>query len=184
MNRPIFLIAAAVALAAYAVIPSRGDPAESLRSSSTVIGMRAPEFSLSDLSGSKLDLASYGGKVVLLDFWATWCAPCLAETPHLVDLQKRYSDHGLRIIGISLDDDAKPVRRLYEQFRIDYPVAIGDVGLAERYGGILGLPVSFLIGCDGRMYAKHSGEIAVSLIENELRPLLKQRECTQTNMGN
>ena len=146
--------------------------------------MRAPEFSLTDLSGNKLDLATYRGKVVLLDFWATWCAPCRAEIPRLVDLQNRYRDRGLRIIGISLDDDAKPVGKFYEQFKIDYPVAIGDADLAERYGGILGLPVSFLIGCDGRIYVKHTGETDVSLMEQEIRPLLERRGCMQTSIGN
>jgi thiol-disulfide isomerase/thioredoxin len=146
--------------------------------------MRAPEFSVTDLSGNKLDLATYRGKVVLLDFWATWCAPCRAEIPRLVDLQNRYRNRGLRIIGISLDDDAKPVRLFYEQFKIDYPVAIGDAHLAERYGGILGLPVSLLIGCDGRIYVKHTGETDVSLMEQEIRLLLERRGCMQTSIGN
>lgn len=185
MKKPIFLVvAAALALAVYVSILHRGSPAESLRTDTTVTHMRAPEFSLTDLSGNKLDLARYRGKVVLLDFWATWCAPCRAEIPRLVDLQNRYRDRGLRIIGISLDDDAKPVGMFYKQFKIDYPVAIGDADLAERYGGILGLPVSFLIGCDGRIYVKHTGETDVSLMEQEIRPLLERRGCTQTSIGN
>ena len=185
VKKPIFLIvAAALALAAYVSILHRRNLAGSLHSDATVTHMRAPEFSLTDLSGNKLDLATYRGKVVLLDFWATWCAPCRAEIPRLVDLQNRYRDRGLRIIGISLDDDAKPVAKFYEQFKIDYPVAMGDADLAERYGGILGLPVSFLIGCDGRIYVKHTGETDVSLMEQEIRPLLERRGCMQTSIGN
>lgn len=185
MKKPIFLIvAAALALAAYVSILHRRNLAGSLHSDATVTHMRAPEFSLTDLSGNKLDLATYRGKVVLLDFWATWCAPCRAEIPPLVDLQNRYRDRGLQIIGISLDDGAKPVAKFYEQFKIDYPVAMGDADLAERYGGILGLPVSFLIGCDGRIYVKHTGETDVSLMEQEIRPLLERRGCMQTSIGN
>lgn len=184
MNRSIYLITFALALAGYAVIPSRGDRTESHRSRAMGTGTRAPEFSLTDLSGNKLDLATYRGKVVLLDFWATWCAPCRVEIPRFVDLQKRYSDRGLRIIGISLDDDAKPVRVFYKQFKMDYPVAMGDAHLAERYGGILGLPVSFLIGCDGRIYAKHTGATDVSVIAQGIRPLLEQRGCTKASVGN
>jgi cytochrome c biogenesis protein CcmG, thiol:disulfide interchange protein DsbE len=185
VRKPIFLIVAVVlAVAAYTSVMDGGGRGDSLPGNTSVTHMQAPEFTLTDLSGNKLDLATYRGKVVLLDFWATWCAPCRAEIPRFVDLQKRYRDRGLRIIGISLDDDAKSVGTFYKQFKIDYPVAIGDAHLAERYGGILGLPVSFLIGCDGRIYVKHAGATDVSLIEQEIRPLLEQRGCMQTSIGN
>lgn len=137
----------------------------------------APEFSLTDLSGKKLDLAAYRGKVVLLNFWATWCAPCRAEIPRLVELENKYRKRSFRIIGISLDDDTKPVRMFYEQFKMNYPVALGDAALAERYGGILGLPVTFLIGCDGRVYARRASEIDVFLLEPKIRRLLEQTKC-------
>jgi thiol-disulfide isomerase/thioredoxin len=131
-----------------------------------------------------LDLATYRGRVVLLNFWATWCTPCRAEIPHFVDLQNRYRQQGLQIIGISLDDQTNPVRVFYEQFKMNYPVTIGDANLAERYGGILGLPVSFLIDCDGRVYVKHTGQTDISLIEQEIKPLLLRGKCLQGNTGN
>ena len=137
----------------------------------------APGFVLPDLSGHKIDLAAYRGHVVLLNFWATWCSPCRAEMPELMKLQNKYQGQGLRIIGISLDDDPKPVLDLSRQLKMNYPVVIGDAGLAKRYGGILGLPVSFLIGCDGRIHTRYDGKIDISRVEQELKPLLSVQAC-------
>ncbi|PYU97451.1 MAG: hypothetical protein DMG26_21355 [Acidobacteria bacterium] len=114
----------------------------------------APDFSLGDLSGQKLRLADYRGKVVLLDFWATWCGPCRIEIPGFVELQNRYRDKGFTIIGISMDDGPEPVKEFYREFKMNYPVALGDEKVSELYGGIIGLPTSLLIGRDGRIYAK------------------------------
>jgi cytochrome c biogenesis protein CcmG, thiol:disulfide interchange protein DsbE len=132
----------------------------------------APDFSVTDLNEQTLQLSRYRGKVVLLNFWATWCSPCRSEIPRFVELQNKYDKEGFEIIGISLDDDPKLVRAFYQQLRMNYPVAIGDAKLAEQYGGILGLPVSFLIGRDGGIYAKHAGEADISLIEQEVKSLL------------
>ena len=162
---------AILALGTYLAMRHRSRPAELTRGNITATRQFAPKFSLTDLSGQKLDLSSYRGRVVLLDFWATWCGPCRTEIPRFVDLQSKYQDQGLQIIGISLDDDPKPVRVFYQQFKMNYPVAIGDANLAERYGGILGLPVTFLIDRDGRIYAKHVGETDVSIIEHEIKSL-------------
>jgi thiol-disulfide isomerase/thioredoxin len=132
----------------------------------------APQFSLTDISGQKLALSDYKGKVVLLDFWATWCGPCRIEIPEFVELQKRYRDQGLAVIGISMDDGPAPVKEFYKQFNMNYPVAVGDSKLAELYGGILGLPTTMLIGRDGRIYAKHIGATDVSVFEREIKELL------------
>jgi len=134
----------------------------------------APEFSLPDINGQKLDLASFRGRIVLLDFWATWCAPCRTEIPHFVDLQNKYGPQGLQIIGISLDDSAKPVQKFYAEQKMNYPVAVGDDKLAEAYGGVLGLPVAFLIDRDGRIIAKHTGETEAAIFEKEVSEAVKQ----------
>ena len=167
-------LAAVAILAVIAFIATRhwSRTTEPLRGGNAVTHPLAPDFSVTDLSGQTLQLSRYRGKVVLLNFWATWCAPCRAEIPRFVELQNKYDKEGFEIIGISLDDDPKLVRAFYQQLRMNYPVAIGDAKLAEQYGGILGLPVSFLIGRDGRIYAKYAGETDIPLIEREINSLL------------
>ena len=135
----------------------------------------APDFSLQDLNGQPLALADYRGKVVLLDFWATWCAPCLDEIPHFVALQNEYREQGLQVIGISMDDGPKPVRDFYQRFKMNYPVALGTEKLAQAYGGVLGLPVTFLIGRDGQVAAKYIGEVQMPVVEQEIKSLLQAK---------
>jgi len=135
----------------------------------------APDFSLQDLNGQPLALADYSGKVVLLDFWATWCAPCLGEIPHFVALQNQYREQGLQVIGISMDDGPKPVREFYQRFKMNYPVALGTDKLAEAYGGVLGLPVTFLIGRDGQVAAKYVGEVQMPVLEQKIKSLLQAK---------
>ncbi|MGD0326832.1 MAG: redoxin domain-containing protein, partial [Terriglobia bacterium] len=110
----------------------------------------APPVSLTDIGGKKLDLADYKGKVVVLDFWATWCEPCRIEIPGLVEMQDKYAKQGFSVIGISLDDEPGPVVEFYKEFKMNYPVAVGNQRVGELYGGIFGLPTTFLIGRDGR----------------------------------
>ncbi|HVZ17362.1 MAG TPA: TlpA disulfide reductase family protein [Terriglobales bacterium] len=134
----------------------------------------APQFSLTDINGQKLDLTSYRGKIVLLDFWATWCAPCRTEIPHFIDMQNKYGSQGLQIIGISLDDSADPVKKYYAEQKMNYPVAVGDDKLASAYGGVLGLPVAYLIDREGRILYKHTGETDAAVFEKEIGEALKR----------
>ncbi|MBZ5573057.1 MAG: redoxin domain-containing protein [Acidobacteriia bacterium] len=133
----------------------------------------APDFSLSGLDGHTLNLSDYRGKVVLLDFWATWCEPCREETPHFVELQNKYQDQGFQIIGVSMDDGPEPVRDFYQQFKMNYPVVMGSAKTGELYGGVLGLPIAFLIGRDGRIYFKHIGAIDISSLDREINVQLQ-----------
>lgn len=135
-------------------------------------GNLAPDFSVTDLDGRKLTLSDYKGKVVLLDFWATWCSPCREEIPHFVEMQNQYGPQGFQVIGVSMDDDAKPVHEFARQFKLNYPVALGDDKLAQRYGGVLGLPVNFIIDREGHIYSKHLGATDVSVFDNEIKDLL------------
>jgi thiol-disulfide isomerase/thioredoxin len=133
---------------------------------------QAPAISLTDIDGKRLDLADYKGKVVVLDFWATWCGPCREEIPGFTVLQERYANQGFSVIGISMDDEPGPVVQFYKEFRMNYPVAVGNQRIGELYGGIFGLPTTFLIGRDGRIYAKHTGGINPAIIEGEVQQLL------------
>ena len=132
----------------------------------------APEFVRIDLNHQRLDLDAYRGKVVLLNFWATWCAPCQLEMPHFVAWQNKYGSQGLQIIGISMDDDPALARSAYRKLKLNYPVAMGDQKLGELYGGILGLPVTYLIDGHGRIRARFNGETDLNKVETQLQLLL------------
>ena len=136
----------------------------------------APDFSLPDMTGQQLALSDYRGKVVLLDFWATWCEPCREEVPHFVGLQNKLGDRGLQIIGVSMDDGPEPVRDFYRQFKINYPVVMGNAKIGELYGGVLGLPIAFVIGRDGSIYSKHIGATEISLLERAIEAQLQAQE--------
>ncbi len=132
----------------------------------------APTFSLTDITGKPLKLSDYQGKVVVLDFWATWCGPCRIEIPGFIELQKRYAAQGFTMIGISMDDSPGPVVDFYKELQMNYPVAVGNDRLGELYGGMEGLPTTFLIGRDGRIYAKHVGATDPNVFEEEIKELL------------
>ncbi len=132
----------------------------------------APSFSRIDLGHRKVSLADYRGRVVLLDFWATWCAPCLTEMPRFVAWQQEYGGRGLQVVGISMDDEEPPVLAAYQKYRLNYPVVMGDEKLGEMYGGILGLPVTFLIDRNGKIRFKHQGLADLNIIDHEIQTLL------------
>jgi peroxiredoxin len=135
----------------------------------------APDFTLPLIDGGQLQLSSYRGKVVLLDFWATWCVPCREETPHFVELQQKYGGQGLQIIGVSMDDSTDPVHTFYQQFHMNYPVVMGTADVGAAYGGVLGLPIAFIIDRDGLIYAKHIGATDAAVFEKDITTLLPTR---------
>src|SRR5438874_2868841 len=132
----------------------------------------APSFKLDTLEGKPLTLADYKNKVILLNFWATWCGPCRAEIPDLVELQNRYKDQ-LQVIGLGVDDeDQDAIKKFVDEYKINYPVVIAPDELRFEYGGIPALPTSFLLDAEGRVVQKHEGLRDPVLYEVEIRSLL------------
>jgi peroxiredoxin len=116
----------------------------------------APNFTLADASGKQVTLSDYKGKVVLLNFWATWCQPCKTEIPWFMDMQKAYGDD-LVVLGVSMDEDGwSAVRPFIEQRQVNYPMMIASPDLPERYKKIENLPTTFLIGRDGNIVGTHN----------------------------
>jgi len=131
-----------------------------------------PPFLVPDLSGNVVSTASFHGKVVLLNFWATWCPPCRDEIPELIELAARYKDN-LQIIGVSMDDaPADEVRKFAQEAGINYPVIMGSRELSGEYGGVPALPTAFVVNRDGRIVQKHVGLYPIEIYEAEVRALL------------
>jgi peroxiredoxin len=129
------------------------------------IGDAAPLFSRLDLQGHNVDLKSMRGKIVLVDFWASWCPPCMEEIPRLNAMQQRLGPKGFQIVGISMDDSPAVTRQTMHNNSFAYPVVMGDAKFGNLYGGVLGLPLKFLLGSDGKIRAIWSGEVSSQTVD-------------------
>ena len=131
------------------------------------------DFTLKDMNGVDVHLASFKGKVILLNFWATWCGPCRAEIPSLVELQEQYADD-LVVLGLSVDDPAEKLLPYAAEFKMNYPVLVGNghQDVQDAFGPLFGIPVSVIIGRDGLIAKKHSGIATKEQIEREIKRLL------------
>lgn len=131
----------------------------------------APDFALQSVSGETVHLADLRGKVVFLNFWATWCAPCKIMAPWLVEMQNQYGPRGLQIIGVALDEDATKVEigESADSMRINYLVLIGTTKMANAYGGVPALPMSFIVGRDGRIISRITGLSSKKEIEDGIK---------------
>ena len=131
-------------------------------------------FTVNDMNGKPVRLSSYKGKVVLLDFWATWCGPCKAEIPNFVSLQQQYGSQGLVVLGVSVDDTVDKLKPFAKELRMNYPVLVGlgrdDV--QDAFGPLWGIPTTFLIGRDGRICRKNTGVQGRDKYERDIKALL------------
>ena len=131
-------------------------------------------FTMKDYQGVDVTLSSFKGKVLMIDFWATWCGPCKVEIPHFVEFQNQYGKEGLQIVGISVDDTADKLAPYVRDMKMNYPVLLGldrdDV--QEAFGPIVGIPVSVLISRDGKVCAMHTGLTGKDVFEREIKALL------------
>jgi thiol-disulfide isomerase/thioredoxin len=150
-------------------------------------GKPAPAFALQDPSGKKVSLASYRGKAVMVNFWATWCGPCKIETPWLVDLRNKYAAQGFEILGVDTEaEDLKPddsagwakdktaVNKFVAEEKVDYPMLLDGDSISEAYGGLDDLPASFFIDRNGKVVAASVGLTSESDIEGNIKKALSQ----------
>jgi peroxiredoxin len=135
----------------------------------------SPDFSLKDLDGRDVRLADFRGKVVMVNFWATWCPPCRAEIPDFIELQSQWGPKGLQIIGISLDDEgAAKVAPFASQNRINYTMLVNGNRAANAYGGIEGIPTTFLLDRQGRVVERRAGVAPREHWQQVIASLLKE----------
>jgi thiol-disulfide isomerase/thioredoxin len=130
-------------------------------------------YTIKDVNNVDVKLSSFKGKVILLNFWATWCGPCKAEIPGFVELQKEYAND-LVVLGISVDDTVEQIKPYAAKYKINYPmlVGLGRDDVQEAFGPLYGIPVSFLIGKDGRICKKHMGIAPKAQFEREIKALI------------
>ena len=134
----------------------------------------APDFTLKDADGKPVRLSDYRGKVVLLDFWATWCGPCKIEIPWFMEFERKNKDRGFSVIGVSMDEEGwDAVKPFVNRLGINYRIVMGNDGTAQAYGGIDALPTAFLIDREGKIAAVHVGLASKREFENGIEHLLE-----------
>jgi cytochrome c biogenesis protein CcmG, thiol:disulfide interchange protein DsbE len=175
MNRPHAAFLMAIAIAAVAVgfsgckmtVPAAGS------ASKPAALADEPNVTFKDLQGKDVTLASFKGKVVLVNFWGTWCEPCRGEIPILIGMQQKYSPKGFTLLGAATNDEEKTVDAFIhntqfnvggQQMTMNYPIVMGSDDISDKFGGLLGMPTSFLITRDGKIAKRYIG----SLNENQV----------------
>jgi thiol-disulfide isomerase/thioredoxin len=130
------------------------------------------DFVVNDMHKAPLKLADYKGKVVLLNFWATWCGPCKEEIPSFVELYDRYKEKGLVIVGVSIDDEPETLRSFAQEWHMRYPIVMLQPDVEDSYGPFYGIPTSYLLARDGSICTKHIGPASKTQFEREIKSLL------------
>jgi cytochrome c biogenesis protein CcmG/thiol:disulfide interchange protein DsbE len=185
MKKAVMVIVAVIGLIGGTYLADRATrvrhrlPAQEMNSS---IGKPAPDLTLKDLDGRDVSLAQYKGKVVLVNFWATWCDPCRGEIPELIELQQKYSARGFTVLGLAMDDEGRSVVAPFvqkerfdvkgSQVLMNYPILIGDDAAAAKFGGLFGYPTTIVISRDAKQVTRIAGAISYEriskIIESQL----------------
>jgi peroxiredoxin len=161
--------------AAFVAVPCLPCPGAAQITAPPAQRAAAPDFTLNDSNGKPITLSEYEGKVVLLDFWATWCTGCKVEIPWYMEFEKKYTRRGLASIGVAMDEDGwKAVTPYLRKQPINYPIVVGDANLAKAYNAT-SLPITLLIDRHGRIADAHVGMVVKSAWEQEIRTLLQER---------
>jgi peroxiredoxin len=170
---PVASLAAALLLTASCGFESARSEEGTVEAANVAERKPAPDFTLKDGEGRDVKLSDFRGKVVLLNFWATWCGPCKIEMPWFVDFQRKYKDQGFSVVAVSLDEEGWDVVRPFaEDLKLNFPVLLGNDETAEQFGGIQALPTTLIIDQQGRVYNSHMGLVSMSDYEDEIKKLL------------
>jgi peroxiredoxin len=178
VSAPRLLIAFAAAAVAACFLTGCGSEPRSVKAANAVKAEKdrkpAPEFALKDADGKTVHLEEYKGKVVLLDFFATWCGPCKIEIPWFMEFERNYKDKGFSVLGVSMDDEGwEVVKPFLADLGVNYRVVIGNDATAQIYGGVDALPTTFLIDRSGRIAAIHIGLASKRVFEDGIQQLLQ-----------
>ena len=144
----------------------------------------APEFTLKDANGSTVKLSDYRGKVVLLNFWATWCGPCALEIPWFIEFEQQFKARGFEVVGISMDEDGWTAIKPYAtEHRMNYRVLLGNDSVSDLYGGVEALPTSFVIDREGKIATVHVGLAEKNEYIDEIQGLLTEKQTNAASGG-
>lgn len=171
MKRHVRLVLSGVALVALALVLYHSAP---VNLQAAAANQSAPAWELKDVNGKPVKSSDFKGKVVILDFWATWCPPCRQEIPGFISLQQKYGKEGLTVVGVALDaEGAKVVAPFIKKNGINYPIVLGNEQVTRAFGGIEAIPTTFIIDREGNIVSKHVGFVPEATFEKEIKPLLK-----------
>ncbi len=184
MKRMGLILATLIAVVAFALFANRTARIPSARAAKTnpAKPTASPDFTLKDLDDHDVSLSQFKGKVVLVNFWATWCGPCRIEIPWLAELQDKYAARGFTVLGVAMDEEGKDAVAPFvqkERFKVggtprsmNYPVVLGNDATADKFGGLVGFPTSILISKDGRVVKRVDGLVSYDEIDKAIESLL------------
>ena len=181
MTKPIRPLPLCAAVAAFALWTACANHSVKADASVKPEGTRkpAPEFTLKDANGQTVHLSDYKGKVVLLDFWATWCGPCKIEIPWFMEFEQQLKDRGFAVLGVSMDEDGWNVVKPYiQQYKVNYRILLGNDQVGEIYGGVESLPTTFIIDRQGKIASVHIGLSGKDEFKNAITQLLDTPRTT------